>query len=371
MTGFRGLRLVLVGPAPPPAGGMAMQTMQLVELLRAAEAEVEHVQTNAPYRPAWAGGLPIVRAAFRFVPYLHALWRAAGRGDVMHVMANSGWSWHLFAAPAVWVARGRRLPVVVNYRGGEAEAFLQAQASWVRVSMRRAAALFVPSGFLEGVFAKHGMKASVVPNVVDLSIFHPPQEPSARRRLNVLVARNLEPIYDVATALRAFAMVLQHHPRARMTVAGTGPSGPALQDLARELGLAESVTFAGRMSRDAMAQALRESAVALNPSLVDNSPNSVIEALASGVPVVSTRVGGVPFLVRDGESALLVPAGDARAMAASITKLLDEPTLASRLAEEGLRVAQRHAWAKVAPLLASTYARAMNEPTGARACTRT
>ena len=138
----------LVGPLPPPSGGMANQTLQLSRLLTGDGLAVEIVQVNAPYSPSWAGRLPVIRAAFRLGPYLARLWRAAGRNDLLHVMANSGWSWHLFAAPAIWVARLRGTPVVVNYRGGEAERFLQRAGAVVRFSMRRASALVVPSGFL-------------------------------------------------------------------------------------------------------------------------------------------------------------------------------------------------------------------------------
>ena len=100
---FPDMHIAVVGPLPPPAGGMANQTRQLVELLRGEGAGVEVVQVNAPYRPTWAGRLKGVRAIFRLVPYFLQLWRAAGRADLLHVMANSGWSWHLFAAPAIWI----------------------------------------------------------------------------------------------------------------------------------------------------------------------------------------------------------------------------------------------------------------------------
>ena len=146
MTALAGLRIGLVGPLPPPAGGMAMQTRQLAELLRGEKADVLLVPTNAPYRPAWVANWRGLRAVFRLLPYLVALWRAAGRSDVMHVMANSGWSWHLFAAPAVWISRLRRVPVVVNYRGGEAAEFLARSARGVRGTMRRTSRLIVPSG---------------------------------------------------------------------------------------------------------------------------------------------------------------------------------------------------------------------------------
>ena len=107
----------------------------------------------------------------------------------MHVMGNSGWAWHLFAAPAVWIGRLRGIPVIVNYRGGEAEAFLKRQSAWVKPTLRQAAAIVVPSGFLEEVFARFDIATEVVPNIVDLSSFHPPSSVPAGH--HIAVTRNL------------------------------------------------------------------------------------------------------------------------------------------------------------------------------------
>jgi glycosyltransferase involved in cell wall biosynthesis len=361
MTDLAGLRVGLVGPLPPPAGGMAMQTQQLAELLRSAQAHVEVLPTNAPYRPAWVAQVKGLRALFRLLPYLFGLWRTAGRSDVLHVMANSGWSWHLFAAPAVWIASARRVPVIVNYRGGEAAEFLQRSARAVRATVRRTARLVVPSGFLQEVFSRHGMVAEVVPNIVDLVRFRPCAAPAALSP-QVIVARNLEPIYDNSTALRAFAEVHRRHGHARLLIAGTGPQETLLRALADELGVADAVEFAGRLDRDTMAQRLRESHVALNPSRVDNMPNSVLEALASGVPVVSTRVGGVPFIVTDEQTALLVPPGEPQAMAQAIGRLLDDEHLAQRLRQAGLAAAQAYTWHVVGPLWCGVYLAALRRP---------
>lgn len=352
---LKGLHVGLIGPLPPPAGGMAMQTLQLAELLRGAGAEVTLVQNNAPYRPAALGRVPGLRALVRLLPYLWALWRAAGRADLFHVMANSGWSWHLFAAPAIWIARVRSVPVVVNYRGGEAGDFLARSARWVRPSMQRAARLVLPSGFLQQVFARHGMAGTVVPNIVDLSRFRPADAEERPRVPRLLVARNLEPLYDNASALRALAEVRRVHPQAELVVTGTGPEGPALANLAQELGIAAAVRFAGRVDRDEMARLLRASTVVLNPSLADNMPNSVLEALACGVPVVSTDVGGVPFVVTHEVSALLVPPRDPQAMARAVLKLLADPALCSRLASAGLQEVRRCAWEGVGPQWAEAY----------------
>jgi hypothetical protein len=138
---------------------MATQTRQLAELLAGEGVAVTLVPVNAPYTPAWVRGLKGARAVFRLVPYMLKLWRCVGDVQLLHVMANSGWSWHLFAAPAVWIARARGVPVIVNYRGGEAAPFLERSVRWVRPSLAAASLLAVPSDFLREVFGRHRIEA--------------------------------------------------------------------------------------------------------------------------------------------------------------------------------------------------------------------
>jgi glycosyltransferase involved in cell wall biosynthesis len=351
------LRLALVGPLPPLFGGMANQTRQLAELLRGEGVAVEVVRVNAPYRPAWIEHLPGVRALFRLIPYLAQLWRAAGRNDLFHIMANSGWSWHLFAAPAIWIAKARGKAVVINYRGGEAEEFFARAFAWVKPSLQKADAIVVPSSFLGGIFGKRGFATRIVPNIVNLERFAPGVRTEAAP--HILVARNLERLYDNASALRAFALIRQQHSGARMTIAGSGPEREALERLAGELGVAEAVTFAGRVENSEMPALYQTVSIALNPSLADNMPISILEALASGVPVVSTDVGGVPFLVEDGKTALLVPPGDHEAMARACLRLLADQRLAERLVGAGQVLAREFAWRQVRGRLFAVYDEAL------------
>lgn len=357
-----GLRIGLIGPLPPPSGGMANQTRQLAELLTAAGAKVTTVQVNAPYRPTWVGRVPMLRSAFRLFPYLANLWRTAGQSDVFHIMANSGWSWHLFAAPAVWVVRSHGVPVVVNYRGGEAAEFLQRAGPLVRFTMRRTQALVVPSGFLQAVFAQFGMPSSIVPNIIDLSRFHPRDAVRAGAP-HLVVARNLEPLYDNLTAIRAFQLVQGKFPQARLTIAGSGPDEARLRQFVNDHGVGQVVHFAGRLERDAMAELYRSADIMLNPSLADNMPNSVLEAWASGVPVVSTNVGGLPYLAQDGITATLVPPADAPAMAQACLALLSDTALWQQRAQAGLQEAQRYTWIRVQPVLGDVYRQAMAQST--------
>lgn len=353
------IQLALVGPMPPPSGGMANQTLQLGRLLREEGMQVEMVQTNVPYRPAWVGGIRGARALFRLLPYLSALWRAAGRAQILHIMANSGWSWHLFVAPAVWIGWLRGSAVVINYRGGEAETFFRRSFTWVKPSLQRASAIIVPSGFLQTVFAHYRVAVQVVPNIIDLGRFTATCQPRSSATPHLIVTRNLEPIYDIPTALRAFRKVLAVFPKARLSIAGSGPMQTELVRLTAELGLSAAVSFTGRLDNERITTLYRSADLMLNPSLADNMPISVLEALACGVPVVSTNVGGIPFLLEHGRTALLVPPGEDQPMAEAALRLLMDIPLAQALSTAGIAMVQQFTWPQVREQLLTIYHRVL------------
>ncbi|MEO6423358.1 MAG: glycosyltransferase family 4 protein [Candidatus Nitrotoga sp.] len=358
------LKIALIGPLPPPSGGMANQTLQLAKLLKQEKVNVELVPVNAPYRPLCVGRIQGLRAVFRLLPYLFNLWRAAGRVDLFHIMANSGWSWHLFAAPAVWIAKLRGKAVLVNYRGGEADDFFTRAFAWVQPTLKRVNIIVVPSGFLEKIFANRGFITRVVPNIVDLNRFMPNH--SHKQNLlapHVVVARNLEQLYDNSTALKAFHILRKTIPDARLTIAGSGPERAKLEEMAKELGVTDAVVFAGQIDNEHMPMLYRDADIALNPSLADNMPISVLEALASGVPVVSTNVGGLPFLVEDGKTALLIPPSDPERMAEAMLSVLGDESLRRRMVQAGLVHARRFAWESVRGELFLAYEMALNGAT--------
>ncbi|MDR4516688.1 MAG: glycosyltransferase family 4 protein [Nitrosomonas sp.] len=352
------LHIGLVGPLPPPYGGMANQTRQLAALLQHENIQVELVQVNAPYRSDWIGRIRGLRAVFRLIPYLLQLWHAAGKVQLFHVMANSGWSWHLFAAPAIWIARLRKIPVVVNYRGGEAEAFFQKSFFWVKPSLDKVSAITVPSSFLKTVFGQIGYPTTIVPNIIDLSRF---TVKSTENKINqkgfphIVATRNLEAIYDNATAIHAFQNVKRAYPEALLTIAGAGPQRDMLENLVNELNLQEAVEFTGRIDNNAVAKLYQRADVMVNASLVDNMPISILEALASGVPVVSTDAGGIPYLVEHGKTALLVAKKDPAAMAEAIMQVLRNTELADNLRKNGLASLEKYTWNSVKKHLLMVY----------------
>jgi len=349
------MRLALVGPLPPPNGGMAMQTLQLARLLEEEGVSVELLQTNAPYRPAVVGRIKGFRAICRLLPYLWRVWRVVGRADVVHLMANSGWSWQLFAAPVIWVGRLRGTPVVVNYRGGEAREYLAASVRWVKPSLVRAARLVVPSGFLRDVFREFGLSAIVIPNIIDLKTFCLAPEQPDDTAFNLVITRNLEPIYGLDTAIRALAVARRKVPALQLKIAGSGPQSAELEQLVEDLGLRNAVTFLGRLERPQIVELYHAAHAMLNPSRVDNMPNSVLEALACGLPVISTNVGGVPYIVEDGQTALLVPRDDVAAMAQAMVTLCTDKALRRQLRVNGRQAVEQYAWDEVRPQWLALY----------------
>jgi glycosyltransferase involved in cell wall biosynthesis len=172
---------------------------------------------------------------------------------------------------------------------------------------------------------------------------------------HVVVARNLEPIYDNETAIRAFARLIHRWPSARLTIAGSGPDRCHLESVVNELALPASVTFAGRLGRDEMAALFRSADLCINASRVDNMPVSVLEAMASGVPVVTTNVGGIPYIAHDGDNALLVEPGDPEAMANAADRLLSDATLRTRIVSSALKSVAVYSWGHASALWLSAY----------------
>lgn len=178
---------------------------------------------------------------------------------------------------------------------------------------------------------------TIVPNAVVATPEARPEEPTAGpsgRPLVGVVAR-LQPEKGVATFLKAAARTAPRFPEAHFIVAGDGPLRQELVALAEDLGLRDRVRFLGFRSDASALMASLD--VLVVPSLTEGSPLVTLEAMAAGVPVVASAVGGIPDQIRDGKEGLLVPPGDTGAMAEAIAALLRDPARARSLGEAGRR----------------------------------
>jgi glycosyltransferase involved in cell wall biosynthesis len=347
------VKVALVAAGLDILGGQGVQGALLAEFLRRDGAEVAMIPINPPFPRGlrWLRRLPYARTLLNQALYLPSLLRLR-RCEVAHVFSASYWSFLLAPLPAMLAARlfGRR--TLLHYHSGEAPDHLARWGLLVHPWLRLAHEIVVPSEYLRAVFERHGYRARVIPNVIDLSRFRYRERRPLRPRL--LSVRNFEPHYRVDVTLRAFAIVRDRHPGATLTVAGYGSEEWSLRRLAHALG-GRGIRFAGRVEPGAVPDLYDGADLFVNASVVDNQPVSVLEAFASGLPVVSTPTGDIAAMVRGGETGLLVPPGDPEALAGGILRLLESPETARRMARRARRAVESHAWPLVRAAWASVY----------------
>ncbi len=351
-TEARPLRVAVISEFPPPGAGLPVQARALSTALVEAGCEVVELRHNTRSRIAFVERLRGVRGLLRWMRFLRVL-RRLPEVDVLHVLSGSGLNYHLFALPVLSEGRRRGVPVIINHHGGAAAGFFRRSRRARERTRREAAALVVPSAFLEHELKALGMAPQVIPNILDISRFdyRPPQ----LRPPRLLSARNLTPLYAVDTVLRAFVLVHHEHPDARLRIAGSGPERDTLKALARTLGVSDAVEFLGNVPNEEMPRHHAWADILLNASTVDNMPMSLLEAQASGCCVVSTRAGGIPWMVQDGETALLVPVGDETAMAEAALRLIRDPKLAATMAQRARQSVERLAPERVVPPWLALY----------------
>jgi glycosyltransferase involved in cell wall biosynthesis len=267
--------------------------------------------------------------------------RAARRADVLYASAT-------YAAAAIAASISRR-PLVAKLVSdpayeraqryglfsGTLEEFQQARSRPVRLlkslrtaSLRRATTIVVPSAYLARIAADWGLPTQRIHVLTNPA--PPPRkvEPEALGEGTFVFVGRLTRQKALETAIAAVAAV----PQARLVLVGDGPERAGLERVAAASAASDRIRFVGTRSRDEALRTVAGACAALLSSDWENLPHSAVEALSVGVPVVSTAVGGVPEVVRDGENGLLVQPGRPEELAAAVRRLLEEPGLRDRLA---------------------------------------
>lgn len=266
----------------------------------------------------------------------------------------------------------RKTPVIIRLHGekytfdkytpgADMSAGVRLSRMLQRVALRRAKVLVSPSRAHAREIARELQRDErsirIIPNTTNLI------EPATKGEPNdpptVLFAGRLEPVKGIAVLLEAGALVVKQLPATRFVLAGS--SHPALPQekldaLIREHRLEKNVAQVGGLKRSELDHWYARASLCVVPSHYESFGLAALEAMATGLPVVATRVGGLPELIEDGATGLLVAAGDATAMAAAITTLLTEPPRAAAMGTAAWeRVRENFLVARNAPLNLSLY----------------
>ncbi|MBA3553244.1 MAG: glycosyltransferase family 4 protein [Gemmatimonadales bacterium] len=261
----------------------------------------------------------------------------------------------------------RGLPVVVSLRGSDVPGYhahpsLLARAShmlgpFTRWTWRRADRVVAVSESVghQALRTLPGLRYSVVPNGVELTCFRPPHRRTRpRARIRCLAVARLVERKGLADLIRAIGML--ERGRYELEILGTGAEEEALRGLVADLGLGDRVTFSGSLDRGAIARRYREADLFTLAPREEAFGNAFAEAMASGLPVVASDVGGVPELVRHGENGLLVRPRDPLALAAAIRNLADHPRLREEMGRRNRAQAEANlSWERVTARYLSIY----------------
>ncbi len=282
-------------------------------------------------------------------------------------------------AVAALVAQRRKLPLVLSLHGSDV--FLAERTvptAWVGAwAAQRADGITACSGDLAARLAKLGGPADrmrVVPYGIDPDVFRPDPAAGAAVRTQLGIAPDRPVLMWVSrmvykkglpVLLHALPQVLQNHPQLMLVLGGYGDLRDELEQQALELGIADSVRFPGPVARDAINAYWNAGDVVVVPAIhdqggnVDGLPNIVLESMSAGRPIVASHIAGIPQVITNGEHGLLVPEGDAHALAAALVRLLDDPAFAARLgAAARQRVERELRWRHIAARFEQVYAAA-------------
>jgi glycosyltransferase involved in cell wall biosynthesis len=328
----------------PPDGGVTRHVIDLISGLDPQEWSIElacppgsetwlHLEDRegVTLHPLAPGREPSPRNLID----LQRLARLVAGADVIHAHSSkAGFLTRLAAA-----LRGRRRRAVFTPHGWSF--WMQGRRSPLWLTLERRAAtwcrtIVAVSGHERdagvGAGVGHAGQYAVIPNGIEPERFGRPPSPEPGR---IITVGRLAPPKRPDLALRALSELRREHPHARLDIVAEGPLRAETEALVRELGLGDAVRLLGK--RDDVPELLSRAQCFLLTSDYEGCPYTVLEAMAAGVPVVSTRAGGLPELVAEGETGLLADPGSAHSVAAALARVIDDSGWASALGEEGRR----------------------------------
>ncbi len=236
------------------------------------------------------------------------------------------------------------LPYITILRGGNLPDRLRANPRLCNEIFKNSAVNISPSGYLKKVFYERGFFVNVVPNFIDLVRYPFLKRPSFEPRL--FWVRSFHKIYNPYLAIEIVMQLKRKYPDAKLCMVGPDKDGSLLEckKMVLENGLENTVEFTGKLSKDEWIHRSTQYDIFINTTNFDNMPVSVIESMALGLPVVSTNVGGLPYLIENGKTGILVNREDAASFVKAIQRLISDNDYAQQIAHAARKKAEAFDW---------------------------
>lgn len=275
------------------------------------------------------------------------VWKQRGEYEVACVDVFSG-SAFLWAELACGILRRLGKPFILTLHGGSLPEFARKNPGRVRRLLEQSPIVTSPSTYLATELKDYRAGIRVVPNPLEVSRY--PYRVPAARMSRVVWLRAFHAIYNPALAVQCIAEARKQGVDLQLDMYGPDKgdgSRAAVEAAMLACGVCDRVTLHGMVPKERIPETMASGDLFLNTTNFDNTPVSVLEAMACGLPVVTTRVGGIPYLLKDGWTALLVPPGDPVSMASALCRVVGDRVLAHSLAHQGRQLVEEFDWNRV------------------------
>ncbi len=302
-----------------------------------------------------AAGYVILRTSSvqpRLARLLDMLWTAFSQRDYYtfaYVEVYSGLAF-VWAEVICLLLKSLKKPFVLALHGGNLPVFSRQHPDRVKRLLQLAQTITAPSRYLQEKMADYCENISLIPNPLELH--HYPFRLRATPQPILVWLRAFHQIYNPKLAIEVINKLKKTFPDIHLMMIGPDKGDGSLlgtQLLIESYSLKDQITIIPGILKTQVPEALAKADIFLNTTNVDNTPVSVTEAMACGLCVVSTSVGGLPYLLNDNQDALLTPAGEPDAMAEAIHRLFIEPGLAERLSRNARQKAEELDWQSILP----------------------
>jgi len=298
-------------------------------------------------------GWPVIISSFRvnkWIRHLEQLWVTISQKNrycLATIDIFSGRSFY-FSAFLIIILRVFGKPVVLILHGGNLPNLAKQHPQLVRWGINKAEFVVAPSMYLGEEMELYCDEIQIIPNAIDVSNYQFKQRTNVISKLVWL--RAFHDIYNPELAPKVIKRLLSKFPDAHLLMIGPDKNDGSLlrtKELSEKLGLNEYITFNGHIPKTDVPLWMNKGDIYINTTNIDNTPVTIIEAMACGLCIVSTNVGGIPYLLEHEKNALLVPPDDPDAMAEAVFRLLTEPGLSARLSNNARRKIEKFDWSVV------------------------
>lgn len=331
-------KVLIIANYQPSVGGISVQVELLHKYLNSEEGyQVDIFSLKAS----------IIKRIF----LIFKLLITARKYDVLHVHACSDRGF-LPAIVGAYVGKIYKKRIILTYHGGGADAFFARKIKLVRKTLRKFDSVIVLSGYLKKIFDTYNLPCIVIPNIAEFNANL--YKSKTKIEPKYISVRHLRELYNVKCILKAFEIVKKEIPFATLTILGDGDQKEMLQHWVNEHNL-KDVIFVGAVPHNKMNEYLLQNDIFLSAPKTDNMPMSILEAYNAGLLVISSNVGGVPYMLNDNETGLLFESDNADELAKKMIHSVQNKQHAIEMIQNAYQSLDMYKWENIRVKLLEVY----------------